>query len=122
MQVANATNFAIFPDPGIFVVGSYFPGVAPGVNGDQSIGERGCNVHWTTVHADREVGPPDQPDELQDAGVIEKVQAVLGYGHFPFASTDEDYAAGGERMAKLFHREIVQRFFLAASEWMKEDE
>src|SRR5262249_25710488 len=98
------------------------PGLAPGVNGDESIGQCRCNVHWTTVHADRELRPSDQPNELQDAGVIKEIQAVLGYRHFPFASTNQDHASWGKRTAKLFHREVVQRFSLAASEWMKEDE
>ena len=64
-----------------------------------------------------------QPNELQDRGVIEQVDAIVRHGDFAFCAAHKHDANRGKCVAKFFDRQIVERLTLPlAREGMEEDE
>ncbi len=78
-------------------------------------------MHRAAVDADREMRAANEPDELQDRGVVEQIHAILWGWHFLFCPTDDDDATRSERVAKFLHRPIGERFAPPAGEGMEED-
>ena len=50
------------------------------MNGDETVGQGGSDMHWTAVDADDESRVANQPDQLEDTGMIEEVDTILGRG------------------------------------------
>src|SRR5262249_28733470 len=76
-QIADLKQVAIFPDPGTFVVGPNFLRIAPGVNRNQPTADRGRYMHRAAVDANREPGPTNEMNQLQNRGVIHQINAIV---------------------------------------------
>jgi hypothetical protein len=121
-QIADPEKIAFFPNPRVLVIGADHSWIAPGVDRNKAIGKGRGDVHRAAVDTDREARPADEPDELQDGGVIEQVDAVIWDGYLALTSTDDDDAVRGESVTELFHRKVTQGLALAAGEGVKENE
>ena len=88
-EVAHAEQLPVFPDPGVGIIGTDFSRITPGMDGNKSIGEGGGDMHRAAVDADGEARAADEPDKLQDSGMIEQIDAVIRHRHFAPGSSDE---------------------------------
>ena len=120
-KVAGPQELPIFPNPGVAVIRSDLLRVAPGVNGNESVGNGRGDVRRPAIDTDRETRPTNEPDQLQNPRVIEQVDAIVGHGDFAFGSTDEHDAGRRERVAKFFDGQIAERFAPTAREGMEQD-
>jgi len=107
-QIADAEQLAIFPNPGIAIIRSDLLRLTPSVNGNEPVGNRGGDVGRTAIDTNGETRLPNEPDQLQNARVVEQVDAIVGDRDFPFGSTDEDHAGRRERVAKFFDSQIAE--------------
>ena len=107
-QIANAEQLAIFPNPGIAIIGSDLLRLAPGMNGDEPVGNGCRDMGGTAVDTHSETRSPNEPDQLQNARVVEQVDAIVGDGNLAFGPTDEDHASRRERVAKFLDGEVAE--------------
>jgi len=64
----------------------------------------------------------NQPNELQDRGVIKQVDAIFRHGDFAFCAAHKHDANRGECVTKFFDRQIVERLTLPSRKGMEENE
>ena len=78
-------------------------------------------MHRAAVDAHCETRMANEPDELQDGGVIEQVDAILRRRQCAPGAADEDDAVRREGVAEFFDNKIAERLSLPAGEGMQED-
>jgi hypothetical protein len=78
------------------------------VNGKQLRRYGGGDMHRSAIHADGETSRANEPDELQKGGLVRQIHAVIRCGDPPHCSSDEHYASGRKRAAKVFDYRIAQ--------------
>jgi hypothetical protein len=74
----------------------------------EAIGDGGCDVRWPAVDADDEARPAHEPDELQDRGMIEQIDAIFRHGDAAFGATDEHDTRGRQGVAKFLDCQIAE--------------
>ena len=121
-EVAHLEKRAVFPNPGVGLIRADFARIAPGVDGKQSRGEGGGDVHGAAVHADGEGGAAEEPEEFGEGGAVEEIGDVRGGGDRGVGAAGEDDAVRGEGVAEVGDLGGGEGFFRAAGEGVEEDE
>src|SRR3954452_2098861 len=79
-------------------------------------------MHWPAVDTDRETGGADQPDQLEEGGLIDQVHAILRDREIARRFSDDDHADRVKGVTKLFNHGIAERLARATGEGMEDDE
>src|SRR3954465_1866877 len=79
-------------------------------------------MHWPAVDTDRESGGADQPDQLEEGGLIDQVHAILRDREIARRFSDDDDADRVKGVTKLFNHGIAERLARSTGERMEDDE
>src|SRR6266699_1400671 len=79
-------------------------------------------MHGTTIHAHSEAGRANQPNELEQCGLIDQAYAILPDGERPITQSNQNNATRCNNATKLINHQVAQRFSLAAGERMQQNE
>src|SRR4051812_7185403 len=79
-------------------------------------------MHWAAVDTDREPGGADEPDQLEEGGLIDQVHAILRDREIAGRFSDDDDADGIKGVTKLFDHGIAERLARSTGEGMEDDE
>jgi len=93
-------DLTALPDTGFFVERTHQPGVAPGVDGEESGMNGGGDMHRTAVHADNKRGGPDESNQSWNVRAVEKIDRIVREIPSQRATSGDDDADRGHREAK----------------------
>ena len=100
-KIAHASQLAVFPNPRVWIVGADAERIAPGVDGNEPIVNCRRDVHRAAVDADGELGGADEMNQLQERGLIRKIQAIVWRGKFTMCLPNKNHAHGSKGAAEL---------------------
>src|SRR5262249_26803194 len=113
---------AAFPNPCCFVVGADAKRVAPGMNGNKSVGNCGCYVHRAAVYANGELRLSNQADQLQQRGLIGEINTIFRRRKFPDRFPNHNNAFRRKGAAELLDDCGGERFPSTTSKRMQKNE
>jgi hypothetical protein len=121
-ELAGPEELSVFPDPRFRIVRPNPTGIGPGMDRNQLRGDCRSNMHRAAVDTDDEARRADEPDQLEERGLIQQIHAIFRYADSARRPADDDDAYGVECFAEFLDDGVSQRFPIPPRERMEQNE